>query len=573
MTDATWQILDGAGNACEAFVHGSWDKMAAGQLGPADFGMVSPSDLAAALGLATVYDTDTAGWYLAADRRLHVRPTNSSGASVYSYESLARVGWAVGVTTETTASLSVFWDAGSEGRPVGMEALLARAIENAPRTDAWIAAGQADFAVARGQALKRSPAAGAPMTEVHDPQDPDRFFFSPVEESDVAGLIVALVVRVRRAGEPASVSAELADRFFPAAQRNQPGLLIRTHYAPLVPPVPPMDPSRPFQAIWRLEDSGADQKPDFPGVKTVREALPGTSIRRARLSVWAIGSLSPFPEYEKPELAELEALDPTIVLGERQVLFGEPVYERPRFLLRREAAERIVRVNQDLRRQGCRLKILDAYRPLSVTQRLWNLRPDHMRPSTPYLAAPNRGSRHNRGAAVDCTLTDMDGKELEMPSGYLVFDETAHRDCPGMSPKAKRNMDILTAAMAREGFTTIREEWWHFDAPHWERCRVLDVPLWPPEPQPSAAPAPPSPSAPQAERTGSVERTSMVPSPAGESVVAGPSLPSPGETQLGNAQPREAGPSVAAWLRAHWIAIILSALGLVLGLLLFLLRR
>ena len=546
--------------------------MAAGQLEASDFRTVSPPDLAAALGLATVYDTDTAGWFLAAGRRLHVRPTNSSGASVHSYESLARLGWAVGVMAETTASLRVCWDAGSE-EPIGMETLLARAVENAPRTGAWIVAGQAEFAVARGQALKRSPAVGAPMTEVYDPQDPDRFFFSPVEESDVAGPIVALVVRFRRAGAPASVSAELAERFFPVAQRNQFGLLIRAHYAPFLPPVPPMDPSRPFEAMWRLEDSGADREPGFHSVKTVREALPGTSVRRGRLSVWAIGSLSPFRECEKPELAELEALDPTIVPGERRMLFGEPIYERPRFLLRKEVAEKVVRVSQNLRRQGCRLKILDAYRPLSVTQRLWNLRPDSMRPHTPYLAAPNRGSRHNRGAAVDCTLTDMDGKELEMPSGYLVFDETAHRDCPGMNPEAKGNMDILTAAMREEGFTTIPEEWWHFDAPNWERYRVLDVPLWPPEPPADAPPPPPSPSAPQAERTGFVERTSMVPSPAGESVVAGPSLPSPGEIQPGNAQPREAGPPVAGWLRAHWIAIILSALSLVLGLLLFLLLR
>ncbi|HUT22963.1 MAG TPA: hypothetical protein VM492_01330, partial [Sumerlaeia bacterium] len=124
MSDATWQLLEGNRDPCRAFVHGSWDKMAAGQLEASDFRTVSPPDLAAALGLATVYDTDTAGWFLAAGRRLHVRPTNSSGASVHSYESLARLGWAVGVMAETTASLRVCWDAGSE-EPIGMETLLA----------------------------------------------------------------------------------------------------------------------------------------------------------------------------------------------------------------------------------------------------------------------------------------------------------------------------------------------------------------------------------------------------------------------------------------------------------------
>jgi hypothetical protein len=114
---------------------------------------------------------------------------------------------------------------------------------------------------------------------------------------------------------------------------------------------------------------------------------------------------------------------------------------------------------------------------------------------------PNVGSRHNRGAAVDCTIADRDGQDLEMPSDYLVFDDRAHSDSTRMTPAARRNLRVLEKAMAEEGFTTIRDEWWHFDAPNWTQYRVMDVPFWPEKGDAGKHAAPEIPAPPDGEKS------------------------------------------------------------------------
>ena len=98
-------------------------------------------------------------------------------------------------------------------------------------------------------------------------------------------------------------------------------------------------------------------------------------------------------------------------------------------------------------------------------------------PDPRYVARPDKGSRHNRGAAVDVTLTDSSGRELEMPSAYDDFSRKAHRDYLDASPDAIRNRQALEAAMRRRGFLGLRTEWWHFDAEGWRRYPILDTPL------------------------------------------------------------------------------------------------
>jgi D-alanyl-D-alanine dipeptidase len=218
----------------------------------------------------------------------------------------------------------------------------------------------------------------------------------------------------------------------------------------------------------------------MPRVGGVREIEEGTRVSRAHFNVHAIGEIGPFDLYETPELVDVVKMDPTILTESywtrADTFMGRAIYEKPRFLLRPAVAEAIVRINQSLRAQNLRLKLYDAYRPLSISQILYR-----KLPNTPYLAAPNRGSRHNRGAAVDCTITDMDGRELEMQSIYLTMGEAARRDYLHASPTAVANREFLTSVMAGEGFTTIPSEWWHYDAPNWEKYPVMNVPLWPTE--------------------------------------------------------------------------------------------
>jgi D-alanyl-D-alanine dipeptidase len=146
------------------------------------------------------------------------------------------------------------------------------------------------------------------------------------------------------------------------------------------------------------------------------------------------------------------------------------VYPVPRCVLRGAAARRLSQVQQDLEKKGLGLKVFDCYRPLSVQKLMWQFKPDSR-----YVANPAKGSRHNRGAAVDLTLVDRNGKELEMPTGFDDFSVKAHRNYIGASAQARKNSKLLEDAMKKYGFIPLPTEWWHFDAPGWDKFVILDV--------------------------------------------------------------------------------------------------
>src|SRR5438046_3459440 len=148
------------------------------------------------------------------------------------------------------------------------------------------------------------------------------------------------------------------------------------------------------------------------------------------------------------------------------------IYPVARCFLRRAVAERLRAVADDLAREGLALELLDCYRPLSAQRLLWSLVPDER-----YVADPARGSRHNRGAAVDLTLVSPSGAELPMPSEFDDFSERAHRDFAGAVEAARTNRERLERAMTARGFVPLPTEWWHFDAPDWADYPLLDVDL------------------------------------------------------------------------------------------------
>jgi D-alanyl-D-alanine dipeptidase len=151
---------------------------------------------------------------------------------------------------------------------------------------------------------------------------------------------------------------------------------------------------------------------------------------------------------------------------------GRVLYPANRVLLREHVARRLSRVQDALAERGLGLKILDGYRPLSVQRLMWQVMPDDR-----YVADPAKGSRHNRGAAVDVTLVDSFGRELSMPCPYDEFSERAHRGYAGSSLAARCHRALLAEAMGGQGFTGLPTEWWHFDAPGWQDCPILDEPL------------------------------------------------------------------------------------------------
>ena len=174
--------------------------------------------------------------------------------------------------------------------------------------------------------------------------------------------------------------------------------------------------------------------------------------------------------------ADLADYDASIILDIRYAtpnnFTGKTVYPAARCLLRRDVAMRLLKVEETLRRKGYRLIVFDCYRPLSVQKTFWAILPDER-----YVADPEKGSRHNRGAAVDVSLADSTGKPLEMPTGYDDFSGKASRGWKGSSAAARRNSELLEAVMKEGGFEPFPSEWWHFDASGWEVYPVSDFPL------------------------------------------------------------------------------------------------
>lgn len=175
------------------------------------------------------------------------------------------------------------------------------------------------------------------------------------------------------------------------------------------------------------------------------------------------------------KLVDLAAAEPSIVLDIRYATTDNftktAVYPAAVCKLRSPAAFGLRRAQAQLKARGLGLKVYDCYRPLSVQRKFWDLVPDER-----YVADPKKGSRHNRGMAVDATLVDAKGAELEMPTAYDDFSERAHRNAPA-SEAAVKNRRLLEEVLEREGFKGLPTEWWHFDFRGWEKAPVLDVPL------------------------------------------------------------------------------------------------
>jgi len=181
--------------------------------------------------------------------------------------------------------------------------------------------------------------------------------------------------------------------------------------------------------------------------------------------------------FRRPELVELIKLDPTIKLDIRYAtdnnFMSTPLYSQARAFLQRPAAQALLRAHRALRKQGYGLLIHDGYRPWFVTKMFWDATPDDKKI---FVADPAKGSRHNRGCAVDLTLYDLKtGEAVEMPSGYDEMTKRAYADYPGGTDEQRDRRAILRRAMEKEGFKVNPEEWWHFDYKDWGKYPILNV--------------------------------------------------------------------------------------------------
>lgn len=183
------------------------------------------------------------------------------------------------------------------------------------------------------------------------------------------------------------------------------------------------------------------------------------------------------PDLQPPELVELHSLDTTIQYDIRYAsknnFMSAVFYSQAKAFLQRPAAEALVKAHRWLQQRGYGLLIHDAYRPWYVTKMFWDATPVAQRD---FVANPAKGSKHNRGCAVDLSLFDLaTNRAVEMPCGYDEFSHRAHPEYPGGTARQRWYRQLLRTAMEHEGFQVERVEWWHFDHGDWRQYPVMNV--------------------------------------------------------------------------------------------------
>lgn len=142
-----------------------------------------------------------------------------------------------------------------------------------------------------------------------------------------------------------------------------------------------------------------------------------------------------------------------------------------RAYVRKPVAESLKKAQEQFESLGATIKIYDAYRPYKATVMFYETYHD-----TTYVASPYRGSRHNRGCAIDMTIVDLKtGKELEMPTEYDSFKKEAWPTTPVQDPTIRKNRNLIINIMERNGFKVYASEWWHFDFVGWQNYEVMDI--------------------------------------------------------------------------------------------------
>lgn len=199
-------------------------------------------------------------------------------------------------------------------------------------------------------------------------------------------------------------------------------------------------------------------------------------FRSVLLPAFLFSRLALGKETDPAEFVDIKSVDKTIVIDLRYASANN-VAHRPLYppgtpaLVRSGVAKRLAVAQEYLRKKGYGLKIWDAYRSQSAQEQLFRIMQNRS-----YVADPKEGrGMHVRGAAVDATLVDAEGRDVPMPTDFDSFTPAALLEYKGHDPIVRANLKLLQKAMAHGGFYGLRTEWWHFCAPDWKD--------YPPEPE------------------------------------------------------------------------------------------
>lgn len=152
---------------------------------------------------------------------------------------------------------------------------------------------------------------------------------------------------------------------------------------------------------------------------------------------------------------------------------GEKVYNCCECYLRYKTLKALLVAQAKLKSKGYRFKLFDCYRPLSVQQKMWVLVSDPT-----YVADPAKGSMHNRGGALDLTLVDKNGIELDFGTPFDFFGDQASHSYTELPKNILKNRAYLKKVMTESGFTLFPSEWWHYNIEGGEELPVANF-SWP----------------------------------------------------------------------------------------------
>lgn len=149
------------------------------------------------------------------------------------------------------------------------------------------------------------------------------------------------------------------------------------------------------------------------------------------------------------------------------------LYDCQRCLLRPKVAAALKEAGSYFFNKGYRIKIFDCYRPLSIQKAMWEQVPNAAYVANPY----DKGSVHNRGAAIDLTLVKLSGEDVDMGTDYDYFGTPAHIDHTDLPEEILASRRLLIDGMRQFGFSPIRTEWWHYSFKMNYGYQILDIPL------------------------------------------------------------------------------------------------
>jgi D-alanyl-D-alanine dipeptidase len=176
-------------------------------------------------------------------------------------------------------------------------------------------------------------------------------------------------------------------------------------------------------------------------------------------------------------LIDIKKTIPGIVLDIRYAtknnFMKQVMYPEAKAFARAPVVEQLKRIQLELLKKGYGLKIYDGYRPYAITRAFYKKASDKA-----FVADPAKGSKHNRGCAIDLSLIDFKTKkEIPMPTPYDSFAPQAAVNYPNLPTAVLKNRAFLIQIMQAHGFRVIKNEWWHFDFIGWQNYELMDLPF------------------------------------------------------------------------------------------------